>query len=79
MTTQQALVTDTNGRLRGVMDLPVEFHQGVACRVTHGDQTYWATGKEGTHAATGQPTLEMATENDARLWITLDGSDVWED
>jgi len=77
--TIQSLVTDTNGRLRGVMDLAVEFHQGVACRVIHAGRSYWATGKDGTHSATGKPTREMATEDDARLWITLDGSHVWED
>ncbi len=82
MTTTQtieALVTDTNGRLRGSMAIAVECHQGVPCEVIHDGQTYVATGKDGTHLATGQQTREMATAEDARLWITLDGSHVWED
>jgi hypothetical protein len=82
MTTPQtieALVTDTNGRVRGRMAIAVEFHQGVPCEVIHDGQTYLATGKDGTHLATGRQTREMATENDARLWITLDGTYVWED
>ena len=36
-------------------------------------------GKEGNHIATGRATRAMATEEDARLWITLDGTVVWED
>ena len=82
MTTTQtieALVTDTNGRLRGRMAIAVEFHQGLPCEVIHDGQTYVATGKDGTHTTTGSQTREMATTEDARLWITLDGRHVWED
>lgn len=82
MTTTQtieALVTDTNNRVRGRMAIAVEFHQGVPCEVIHDGQTYVATGKDGTHRATGSQTREMATTEDARLWITLDGTRVWED
>jgi len=82
MTTKQiveAIITDTNGRLRGVTNIEVEFHKGAPCEVTHAGQTYLATGKEGAHMATGRQTREMATEEDARLWITLDGAHVWED
>ena len=52
MTTTQpikALVTDTNGRVRGKMAIAVEFHQGLPCEVIHDGQTYVATGKDGTH------------------------------
>lgn len=77
--TIQTVVTDTNGRLRGVMDLEVEFNQDAPCQIRHEGQTYRATGKEGVHTATGRPTREMATESDARLWITRDGTRVWED
>jgi len=82
MTTKQiieTIITDTNGRLHGVMDIEVEFYKGVPCEVIHAGQTYLATGKEGAHMATGRQTREMATEDDARLWITLDGTHVWED
>jgi hypothetical protein len=74
-----AFVTDTNGRLRGEMDIQVEFHRGLPWEVIHAGRTYLATGKVGTHMATGRPTQELATEGDARLWITLDGTQVWED
>ena len=64
MTTKQiveAIITDTNGRLHGVMNIEVEFHKGAPCEVTHAGQTYFATGKEGAHMATGRQTREMAT------------------
>ena len=82
MTTKQiieTIVTDTNGRLRGVMNIDVEFYKDVPCEVIYRGQTYLATGKDGTHMATGRQTREMATAEDARLWITLDGAHVWED
>ncbi|MCC6296512.1 MAG: hypothetical protein IT469_07395 [Pseudomonadales bacterium] len=75
----ETIVTDTNGRLRGVMGIQVEFHKGGPCEVIHAGQTYHATGKEGAHMTTGRLTREMATDDDARLWIALDGSHVWED
>ena len=79
MNTIQTIVTDTNGRLRGVLDIEVEFHKGQPCKVAHCGQVYRATGKEGAQMSTGRQTREMATESDARLWITLDGTHVWED
>ena len=82
MTTTQtieALVTDTNGRLRGQMAIAVEFHQGVPCEVIHDGKTYSYTGKDGVWMSTGRETREMATMEDARLWITLDGRIVLED
>ena len=42
-------------------------------------QAYWFTGKSGTHRASGVATREMATADDARLWITLGGTAIWED
>ena len=77
--TIQSIVTDTNHRARGTMSIQVEFHKGLPVEVIHDDQTYRFTGKDGQHIASGIATREMATENDARLWITLDGQHAWED
>lgn len=74
-----AQVTDTNHRPRGVMTIEVDFHQDGPGTVSHDGQTYGFTGKSGTNRKTGKPVREMATQNDARLWITLDGTEVWED
>lgn len=82
MTTTQnieSIVTDTNHHPRGVMTVQVEFMKGDPCKVVHDGQTYHATGKAGSNIATGVAVREMATEADARLWITLDGKHVWED
>ena len=77
--TLESIVTDTHGRLRGPMPVQVEFHDGVPCKARHAGQVYVATGKHGSHRASGRKTMEMATRQDARLWITLDGTRVWED
>lgn len=81
MTTQTltAQVTDTNHRPRGAMAIGVEFHADVPLTVHHDGLHYHFTGKSGTNFKTGLPVREMATEDDARLWITLDGLQVWED
>ena len=77
--TIETIVTDANGHPRGVMSIEVDFHKNGPCEVTHEGHTYRFSGKDGTHMATGRPTREMATDEDARLWITLDGAHVWED
>lgn len=81
MTTQtiHANITDTNHRPRGAMPIKVEFDRDVPVSVDHDGQHYHFTGKSGTNLKTGLPVREMATEDDARLWITLDGQHVWED
>lgn len=77
--TLRAQVTDTNNRPRGVKTIEVEFDHVGPYRVTHNDSAYWFTGKSGTHRASGVATREMATADDARLWITLGGTAIWED
>ena len=79
MQTLTAQVTDTNHRPRGAMAIDIEFHQDVPLTVLHYGLDYHFTGKTGTNFKTGLPVREMATEDDARLWITLDGRQVWED
>ena len=61
------------------MDIQVEFHQGKPIEVVHDGKTYTFTGKDGVWMSTGRETREMATPEDARLWITLDGRIVLED
>ena len=79
MQTLTAQVIDTNHRMRGWMDIQVEFHKSLPVEVTHDGKTYTFTGKDGVWISTGRETREMATMEDARLWITLDGRTVLED
>ncbi|MCX8017710.1 MAG: hypothetical protein N2690_07420 [Rhodocyclaceae bacterium] len=74
-----AKVFDTNHRLRGHMDIQVEFHEDKPFEAIHDGKTYTFTGKEGVWMAAGRETREMATIDDERLWITLDGCVVLED
>ena len=50
-----------------------------ALALMHRGECFVFTGKAGTHIATGTATREMATDSDARLWVALDGSTIWED
>jgi hypothetical protein len=77
--TLNAKVTDTNNKARGTMTIKVEFADGAPLTVWHNGQCYLATGKHGTNRKTDLQVVEMATDKDARLWITLDGTQVWED
>lgn len=77
--TLRAQVTDTNQRPCGVMFIEVDFDHAGPCRVQHKGNTYCFTGKSATHSASGVAIREMATADDARLWITLDATAVWED
>ena len=72
-------VIDCNHRPRGLMPVDVEFYDDAPFSVIHEGQTYCYTGKSGSNLKTGLPVREMATADDARLWITLDGQQVWED
>lgn len=79
MKTINAQITDTNHRARGVMPIRVDFDKTGPSLVAHDGKTYCFTNKAGTNLKTGLNVREMATEDDARLWITLDGTQVWED
>ena len=72
-------VTDTNNRPAGSTTIIVDFGSNGPDVVIHNRAAYVFTGKAGTHLATGVATREMATDSDARLWITLDGLTIWED
>ena len=79
MNTINAQVTDTNHRTRGEMPIKVTFDQVGPLMVEHNGLAYSYTHKAGTNHKTGLAVREMATCDDARLWITLDGTQVWED
>lgn len=72
-------VTDTNNRPAGSTTIIVDFGSNGPDVVIHKRAAYVFTGKAGTHTATGTATREMATDSDARLWVALDGSTIWED
>jgi hypothetical protein len=79
MKTIKAKVTDTNHRARGEMHIRVDFDAAGPSMVEHDGKTYHFTNKAGGNNATGLNVREMATFEDARLWISLDGTQVWED
>jgi len=78
-TTHQVHVTDTNNRPRGVMTVDIDFDDVGPCLLTHDGQQYVFTHKSGVNSETGTAVREMATPTDARLWITLDATQIWED
>lgn len=75
-----AQVTDADKVSRGMMQIDlVSTAQGKPLLVEHDGRGYARTGRTGTNVATGLPVHEMATEFDRRIWITVDGSHVFED
>ena len=72
-------LTDTNGQSLGSMPISVVYDTVGPMQVVHNGKSYVFTGKAGTNSKTGVAVRELATANDARLWITLDGQTVWED
>jgi hypothetical protein len=79
MKTITAQVTDTNHCAQGAMQINVNFDRVGPSLVEHNGKTYCYTHNAGTNLSTGLAVREMATFDDARLWITLDGTQVWED
>ena len=77
--TLAAQVTDANGRVAGSFLVTIYFDRNGPSIVMHCGECYVFTGKVGTRIATGTATREMATDSDARLWVALDGSAIWED
>lgn len=79
MKTITAQVTNTNHHALGAMQINVDLDPVGPSLVEHKGRTYCFTHKTGTNLSTGLEVREMATFDDARLWITLDGTKVWED
>ena len=74
-----ACVTDTNDQSLVSMAISVVYDTVGPTQVGHSGKNYFFTGKAGTNNKTGAVVRELATADDARLWITLDGQTVWED
>ena len=72
-------VTDTNHCSRGTMPIQVEFARGLPVSVEHDGRSYSSGGKRGTNAKTGHEVVELSDASDARIWITLDGKELFED
>lgn len=72
-------VTDANGKDLGSMPISVVYGTAGPMQVRRNGKSYAFTGKAGTNIKTGAAVSELATAEDARLWITLDGQTVWED
>lgn len=72
-------VTDTNGCARGELAIRVAFDGTGPMVVEHGDCVYTYRGKAGTNLATGAAVRELVTSADSRIWISLDGTLIWED
>ncbi len=72
-------VTDCNDRRVGKCKIRVEFAEGTPLVVHHARRKYVFGGKRGTNRRTGLAVVSMATREDARIWITLDGTRIYED
>ena len=77
--THQVHVTDTTNRSRGLMSVDIDFDGVGPCLLSHDGQQYVFTHKSGLNSETGVAVREMASPSDARLWITLDATCIWED
>lgn len=79
LATQLAQVTDANWRTCGAMAIRLVLDREGPVVVEHNDCVYTYKGKSGANLSTGKAVRELVTAMDARLWITLDGTLIWED
>jgi hypothetical protein len=75
----KAKVIDTNRKPKGVKTIDVEFGKEGPISLSYDGSIYSFTGKKGLTFSTGQLVFEMATGEDARVWISKDGSQIEED
>ena len=59
--------------------MQLEFNAEGPVRAQHAGQVYRYKYKDGHNRASGLAVREMATVADARLWITLNGQQIWQD
>ena len=76
--TLSSIVTRRNGDLRGPMPVQIDFRNGTPCKARHDGLLYVATGNQRIHRVNRRPMLEMVAGDHTRLWISLDGTRVWE-
>jgi hypothetical protein len=65
-------VIDQNNKDLGKKEVKIYSDHCGPYRVDYEGREYWSTGKSGNNIKTGKPSIEMATEDDQRLWITVD-------
>ena len=70
---------DSKGVRKGVVAVTVYFEADGPLFIEHKGKNYLFTGKRGTDSDTGEAVRELANDNGARLWITLDGQMIWQD
>ena len=72
-------VTDANHKPRGPQTIRIEVRNGDPVLVEHKSVLYARTGKRGTNRASGRAMLELASERDERIWISVEGDELHED
>lgn len=79
MKTILATVTDCNQRSKPARTIRVDYMHGYPWMVEDGEQHYTATGKRGTNTKSGLEMVEFSTADDARIWLSVDGTVLHED
>lgn len=73
-------VTDTNGFEIGFMLINVQYNSLEQPEIVeHKGIKYYATGNVGTSRKSQLQTFEIASEQDARLWVDKLCLNLWED
>ena len=79
MSSTLARLTDANQRQRGRCLITLEWRRNTIAAVIHMNRRYLPTGKTATRS-TGESVIEMMARDYfvERLWISTDGSALWE-
>lgn len=72
-------IIDSNGKNAGNQNVEIDTSSERIFSVKIEDQEYITTGKTGTNIKTGAPVSELATDEDARLWIDDAKTTIWMD
>ncbi len=72
-------IIDQNGENAGTKNVAIDTITEQIFSVTIDGQEYATTGKTGTNIKTGAPVTELATDEDARLWIDDAQTTIWMD
>lgn len=66
----QVQVIDQNQKDLGKKELKIFSDRSGPYRLDYAGNEYWSTGKTGTNTKTGAIMIEMATDSDARAWVS---------